>query len=53
MLLFAKDWSFYNWSEEKGIYGEPIGSAKISNLKFLEIEEGFFTAPQESVEIKK
>lgn len=52
-VAFAKDWTFYNWNEEEGIYGEPIGSAKISNLKFLETEDGFFKAPQESVEIKK
>ncbi|MDT0293933.1 DUF6503 family protein [Mesonia ostreae] len=52
-VAFAKEWFFYNWSEEKGIYGDPIGSGEISNVKFIIAKEDFFIAPKESIEIKK
>lgn len=52
-VAFAKEWTFYNWSEEKGVYGEPIGNGTISNVNFTKRNKDFFTAPTGSIEIKK
>ena len=52
-VAFAKEWTFFNWSEEKGIYGEAIGKGMISNVNFTERKEDFFKAPNGSIEIKK
>ena len=49
----AKYWKFYNWSEEKGIYGEPIGDAEISKLKYFPAEEATFTVPETAVKIQR
>jgi hypothetical protein len=49
----AKYWKFYNWSEEKGIYGDPLGEAEISNLKYLPAEEVNFDILKNAVEVKK
>ncbi|SHI32954.1 hypothetical protein SAMN04488096_101147 [Mesonia phycicola] len=49
----AKYWNFYNWSEEKGVYGEPIGDTEISNLKYLSASEVNFEVPENAVEVKK
>lgn len=49
----AKYWNFYNWSEEKGVFGDAIGDAEISNLEYLSAEEVSFEVPENAVEIKK
>lgn len=32
----ATDWTFYNWSDEHGVHGEPIGRVTLRNLRFLD-----------------
>jgi len=49
----AKYWKFYNWSEEKGVYDEPIGDAEISNLKYLSANEANFDILENAIEVKK
>ncbi|UBZ11104.1 hypothetical protein LDL79_03045 [Leeuwenhoekiella palythoae] len=44
----ATTWKFYNWSEEKGNFGDPIGEAHLSNIRFFEVEDGFFEKPESS-----
>ncbi|MDR6301486.1 DUF6503 family protein [Mesonia maritima] len=45
-------WKFYNWSEEKGIYGKPIGEALLKDIKFKEITENEFFVPKSAIEIE-
>lgn len=45
-IPMADEWKFYNWSEEKGLYGDPIGDAKIRNIEFL--DEADFSVPNDS-----
>lgn len=45
----AADWKFYLWTQERGIFGEPIGTAKLSNFAFVDISEGMFEAPDGAV----
>ncbi len=49
----AKYWKFYNWSEEKGIYGEPIGEAEISKLKYFPAAEATFNVPENAVKVEQ
>ncbi|MBW2962001.1 hypothetical protein [Mesonia aestuariivivens] len=49
----AKYWKFYNWSEDKGIYGEAIGDAEISKLKYIPIEEATFDIPQNAIKVER
>ncbi|OJJ14713.1 hypothetical protein BKI52_41485 [marine bacterium AO1-C] len=39
----ATQWAFWGWKADKGLT-EKIGSAKVSNVKFLDVEDGFFKA---------
>lgn len=38
----ASEWEFFNWNEEEGFNGDPIGNARISNVVFSEEKEGMF-----------
>lgn len=38
-------WSFWNWSEEKGVFGEPIGHVKLGNIRFVEPPSEAFAEP--------
>lgn len=49
----AKYWKFYNWSEKKGIYGESIGDAEISKLKYFPAEEATFNIPESAVKVER
>lgn len=46
----ATHWTFYNWSEEQGIHGDPIGEVRLSNLAMVTPEEGAFTRPSDARE---
>ena len=47
--LISTEWTFYNWSERQGIYGDPIGRAILRNLMFFKkVEKGAFDPPAES-----
>lgn len=48
---FSTDWTFYNWSEEKGMYGDPLMRATISSIAFVPYDEDAFTAPEGAVEV--
>lgn len=43
-------WLFYNWGEEEGIHGEPIGRMTLSEVGLESVEAGFFTPPEDSRE---
>ncbi len=49
-IPIAKEWKFWLWTDEKGI-SDQLGEASISNVKFVEVEEGYFTAPKDSKEV--
>ncbi|MEL7058939.1 MAG: hypothetical protein AAGN46_02815 [Acidobacteriota bacterium] len=46
----ATRWQFWNWAEDAGLVGEPIGRAAISNLRFFEPQAGTFERPVGAVE---
>jgi len=45
-IPMADQWKFYNWSQDKGLYGEPIGEAKLQNIQFL--DDADFSIPKDS-----
>ena len=47
-IPIATDWKFYNWNAEKGIYGDAIGDATLSNISFGTASEDTFTIPEDS-----
>ncbi|MEM6793677.1 MAG: hypothetical protein AAF725_06815, partial [Acidobacteriota bacterium] len=38
-------WQFYNWSEDKGAHGDPIGEVTLANLSFVTPDKSTFKAP--------
>lgn len=44
------EWTFWLWSEEEGIHGEPIGSATLGNVAFVEPPENAFEVPEGAAE---
>lgn len=51
-VSLATDWKFYNWSLEKGVFGDSIGTASVSELEFKKNDDALFKAPAKSVEAK-
>ena len=51
-IPLATNWKFYNWTQEKGIEGTPIGEATLSNFKFINLSEDFFNKPEDSKRIE-
>ena len=49
-IAISDTWKFYNWSEEKGLYGEPIGDATLRNIQFLESAD--YTVPKNAKKIE-
>ena len=48
----ATRWSFRLWSEEKGVFGEQLGKATLSDLKLVaKAPEGTFERPEDAVEV--
>ena len=47
---FATKWTFHNWSLENG-YTDVLGEAKISNIKFADTPDTFFTKPPADAEL--
>ena len=47
-VTFFSHFLFWNWSEEQGIHGEPIGQVKLSDLQFVTPAAGSFKAPADS-----
>ncbi|WP_121666612.1 DUF6503 family protein [Mesonia aquimarina] len=52
-IPFSNYWKFFNWSEEKGIYGKPIGEALIKNISLKEVSEGEFSVPKTAIKIEQ
>jgi len=52
-IAISDTWKFYNWSEEKGLYGEPIGDATLSNIQFLESADYTVSKDAKNVEAPK
>jgi hypothetical protein len=48
----ATTWTFWHWSEKEGITGQPIGSGKLSDLKFVEPAANAFARPADAREDK-
>lgn len=44
------NWSFYDWSDEGGVEGEPIGQATLSNVRFVTPDPGAFEVPEGATE---
>ncbi|MEO1086823.1 MAG: hypothetical protein AAFY88_21525, partial [Acidobacteriota bacterium] len=49
---FATTWTFHYWNPDSGIDGEPKGSAKLSNVAFVDAPKGAFVKPTDAVEAK-
>ncbi|MEQ9366982.1 MAG: hypothetical protein RIF32_22300, partial [Leptospirales bacterium] len=45
-VQLATDWKFYLWTEERGIFGEAIGAARLSNIRFVVLNAGTFLRPE-------
>ena len=45
-VWLSTEWTFYNWSLEKGVFGDPIGHVKLDNLRFAEFAAEAFQAPE-------
>ncbi|WP_010181141.1 DUF6503 family protein [Aquimarina agarilytica] len=46
-IPISKKWTFHNWNEKDG-YGDQIGEATISNVKFLDVDNALFAKPEDS-----
>ncbi len=44
-IVLSTAWTFYQWDEEEGWRGGPIGEATLSNLHFVEPDRSIFIAP--------
>jgi hypothetical protein len=44
-VLFSTSWTFWNWSQDRGIEGEPVGKARLSRIQFVQPKADAFTAP--------
>lgn len=49
---FATTWTFHYWTPGEGLVGEPKGSAKLSNIAFVEPPAGAFDKPEGAAEAK-
>ncbi|HYO10674.1 MAG TPA: hypothetical protein VER17_17045 [Tepidisphaeraceae bacterium] len=44
-VTLATRWTFYQWTMDQGIIGDPIGRAVLKNLQFVDTPPGFFDQP--------
>jgi hypothetical protein len=44
-VTLATRWTFRDWVPGKGVSGDPLGRATLSNIKFLTPPPGFFDQP--------
>lgn len=49
-IPIATEWKFWLWTQEKGLF-DQLGEAKISNVKFVKVNESTFAAPEDSKEV--
>ena len=50
-VWFATTWDFHFWDPQTGI-GEKKGSAKLSNIRFVDADASAFTKPEGAAEAK-
>lgn len=48
----ATSWKFYNWSENEGLEGEPIGEATLTNMNFTDPSDNLFAEPESATLIE-
>ena len=51
-VALSTEWTFYKWSEEEGVYGDPIGNARLTNVGFRAEQPGEFAQPAGAEEDK-
>lgn len=49
-MTLSTEWLFYNWSEERGIFGDPIGKVTLRDIAFIEPTAEMFTKPEDAKE---
>ena len=49
----AQQWTFRQWDKERGIYGDPLGSAEITDINYFKPNKNTFKVPENAVKIKK
>lgn len=49
-IAISNTWKFYNWSKEEGLYGDAIGDATLSNIKFMESVD--YTVPKNAKKVE-
>ncbi|HAI10440.1 MAG TPA: hypothetical protein DCM28_01965 [Phycisphaerales bacterium] len=48
-VILPRTWTFWNWSLDKGVIGQPIGSATLSNMQMVYPAANSFIKPENSV----
>jgi len=48
----AKYWDFYHWNSTKGIYGDRIGRATLSKVKFFNPPKNYFHVPNDALRLE-
>ncbi|MFA0963156.1 hypothetical protein AB9P05_15235 [Roseivirga sp. BDSF3-8] len=48
--MLSTEWTFYNWSEEKGLHGDSIGYVILENLAFTDPADSLFSKPDNAKE---
>ena len=51
-VQLPQEWRFWKWNANVGLYGEPLGQARIVALEFVPLKERQFTKPAEAQEVK-
>ncbi|MEQ8763336.1 MAG: hypothetical protein RL885_05375 [Planctomycetota bacterium] len=49
-LMVPSSIRFWNWNENAGVQGAPIGKATFADIEFRSAREGFFDVPESAVE---
>ncbi|MDA8018707.1 MAG: hypothetical protein MPN21_14795 [Thermoanaerobaculia bacterium] len=45
-VWLSTEWTFYDWTREKGVFGDPVGHVKLRNLRFVQFSADAFKAPE-------
>lgn len=48
-VILPRTWTFWNWSQDKGVTGSPIGHAILNNLRMVYPAANSFTKPADAV----
>jgi hypothetical protein len=49
-VSIATSWAMRHWSEEKGVYGKPLGKGKLTELRFVDPAPEAFARPKDARE---